>query len=102
MASVVFQEGRKARTEEKKPTPSGKDRESHPLKSPAAFLGLYLELPQGIITFFLAWSLLGTQSDELIDALGHSSVTETDKGFLFYFVKINSYFMFTRNTRNSL
>lgn len=92
MASVVFQEGHKAGTEEKKLTPSGKDRQSHPLKSPAAFLGMYLELPQGIITFFLARSLLGTQSDKLIDALGHSSITEPDKGFLFHFVKINSNF----------
>lgn len=84
-ASVVFQEGHEARTEEKKLAFSGKDSQLPHGKSLTASLGAYLKLPQGVITFLLAWSLLGAQCDQLIDALGHSSVIEMDEGFLFCF-----------------
>lgn len=37
---------------------------------------IYLQLSQGIVTLLLPWSLLCAQSDQLVDAVSHSSGIE--------------------------
>lgn len=49
------------------------------LPSPEVFQDTHLKLPQGVVTLLLPRGLLGTQHDELIDALCHSSRAGTDK-----------------------
>lgn len=37
---------------------------------------IYLQLSEGVVTLFLAGRLLGAQRDQLVDAVGHGSVTK--------------------------
>lgn len=48
------------------------------LPSPEVFQDTHLKLPQGVVTLLLPRGLLGTQHDELIDALCHSSRAGTE------------------------
>lgn len=112
LVPTVAQERDKRKNRGEETDPAGKGQthtHTHALKSSAALPRTYLQLPQGVVAFLLARSLLGAQSDELVDALRHSSVAETESISLlhFCFVKINSnspttYCGFTRNAINSL
>lgn len=62
----------------------------------------HLQFPQGIVTLFLAWRLLGTHSDELVDTVGHSP-GGTESGMdgctghhfcVLYMRDVSSYFSF--------
>lgn len=63
------------------------------LPSQEVFQGTHLKLPQGVVTLFLPRGLLGTQHDELVDALCHSSREGTERSMGLGVTASSYYFM---------